>query len=174
MGSFNVRCNKLPGLKSSIIAGKTECQRKGARGERRTEKLSVVRVQMLLLLLGTHCKTGEDVCSCPHADADQAVDPTEKPPITVGLEMANQTIFTASIIYINRGSLTSAESSQTAAFQPARPWLGNDTWRRLVRDVSGEDSFSSLCFELIRKYWAHTRFKYLRNITVRLGKELFH
>ncbi len=38
----------------------------------------------------THCKAGEDVRSCSHADADHTVDPAEKALVTVGLEMNGQ------------------------------------------------------------------------------------
>lgn len=40
--------------------------------------------------MGTHCKAAEDVCSSAHADADHAVDPAEKPVVTVGLEGNSQ------------------------------------------------------------------------------------
>lgn len=42
--------------------------------------------------MGTYCKAGEDVCSCSHTDANHAVDPAEKPPVTEGLEMNCQFI----------------------------------------------------------------------------------
>ncbi len=38
----------------------------------------------------THCKAGEDVRSCSDADANHAVDPAEKPPVTVELEMKSR------------------------------------------------------------------------------------
>lgn len=46
-----------------------------------------------LVLMGTHCKAGEDVRSCSHTNADHTVDPAEKPLVTVGLEMKIQFIY---------------------------------------------------------------------------------
>lgn len=43
-----------------------------------------------LIRMGTHCKAGEDVCSCSHANADHAVDPAEEPMVTEGLERNSQ------------------------------------------------------------------------------------
>lgn len=43
--------------------------------------------------MGTYCKAGEGIGSCSHTNADHAVDPAEKPPVTEGLEINSQFMY---------------------------------------------------------------------------------
>lgn len=70
----------------------------------------------------THSKAGEDVSSSSYTDADHTVDPTETNRYCSDSDPKNKTKQKTLTSKPAGKMLTSAESSQRAAFQPARPW----------------------------------------------------
>lgn len=81
MGGFNVQRNKCVWPEKLQLLQARQRTKKRLRGN--NSRITSVDA---LVLMGTHRKAAEDVRSCSHADANHAVDPAEKPPVTNGDE----------------------------------------------------------------------------------------